>query len=68
MKLIDRSIAENLIVYLIENYPNNFCKIDLSLNIYNHIKKYYKYNKEGFEKFKKKYRGNRKNQKRYFKS
>ena len=54
LKLIDRSIAENLIVYPTENYPNNFCKIDLSLNIYNHIKKYYKYNKEGFEKFKKK--------------
>ena len=53
LKLIDRSIAENLIVYPTENYPNNFCKIDLSFNIYNDIKKYYKYNKEGFEKFEK---------------
>ena len=53
LKLIDRSIVENLIVYPTENYPNNFCKIDLSLNIYKDIKKYYKYNKEGFEKFEK---------------
>ena len=29
LKLIDRNIADNLIVYLIEKYPNYFKKINL---------------------------------------
>ena len=52
LKLIDRSIAESIIVYLIEKYPNYFKKLDLNLNIYSDLEKYYKNNKEKLEEFK----------------
>ena len=52
MKLIDRNIADNLIVYLIEKYPNYFKKINLNLNIYYDSEKYYKNNKEKLEEIK----------------
>jgi len=52
LKLIDRSIAENIIVFLIEKYPNYFKKLDLNLNMYTDLEKYYKNNKEQFEKIK----------------
>ena len=51
LKLIDRSMAENLIVYLIENYPNHFKKLELNLSIYADLKKYYKNDKGKFEEF-----------------
>ena len=49
LKLIDRSMAENLIIDLIENYPNNFKKMKLNLNIYSDLEKYYKNDKKKFE-------------------
>ena len=52
LKLIIRSIAESIIVYLIEKFPNNFKKIDLNLNIYADLEKYFKDNKDKFEKIK----------------
>ena len=52
LKLIDRSIAENIIVFLIEKYPNYFKRLTLNLNIYADLEKYYKNNKEKFEKIK----------------
>ena len=56
LKLIDRSIAENIIVYLIEKYPDNFKKIDLNLIIYADLEKYYKYEPDKFNKIKTEYR------------
>ena len=50
LKLIDRSMAENLIIDLIENYPNNFKKMKLNLNIYSDLEKYYKNDKKNLRK------------------
>lgn len=41
-KLLKRSISENIIRYLINNYPKNFQKIQLNLKIYNDIQENYK--------------------------
>ena len=51
LKLMDRSIAENIIVYLIEKFPKSFRKISLNLKIYNDIKNYYKNNNEKLAEF-----------------
>ena len=52
IKLIDRSIADNIIVYLIENFPNYFKKLDLNISMYADMEKYYKNDKEKFDKIK----------------
>lgn len=49
LKLIDRSLSENIIVYLIEKFHNNFKKIDLDLYTFTDIKRYYKNNPTKFE-------------------
>ena len=54
LKLMDRSIAENIIVYLINKFPLHFKNIDLNLNIYTDIKNYYKEQKDKLEEFEKK--------------
>ena len=51
LKLMDRSIAENIIVYLIDKFPNSFKKITLNLKIYNDVKNYYKNNNEKLVEF-----------------
>ena len=50
LKLINRSLADNIIVYLIENYPNKFQKIKFNLNIFADLQKYYKKEPEKFDK------------------
>ena len=52
LKLIDRSIAENIIKYLIQKYPQNFTKMELDLNIYNDLEKLYKNEQEKLNKIK----------------
>ena len=42
IKLLKRSISESIIRYLIDNYPQNFQKIQLNLKIYNDIQENYK--------------------------
>jgi len=42
IKLQKRSISESIIRYLIDNYPQNFQKIQLNLKIYNNIQENYK--------------------------
>ena len=38
LRLLDKSIANNILRYLVIEYPNHFQKIDCDLNIYNDIK------------------------------
>ena len=52
LKLINRNIAESIIVFLIEKYPNYFKKLTLNKNIYADLEQYYKNNKEQFETIK----------------
>ena len=52
LKLIDRSIAENIIAYLIENYHSYFKKLDLNLKVLSDLEKYYKNEPEKFNKIK----------------
>ena len=54
IKLVDRNIAENIIVYLIENFPNYFKKLDLNISMYVDMEKYYKNDKEKLDKIKSK--------------
>jgi hypothetical protein len=42
IKLLKRSISECIMRYLIDNYPQNFQKIQLNLKIYNDIQENYK--------------------------
>ena len=56
LKLIDRSMAESIIIYLIEKYPNNFYKFDLNLDIYADLEKYYKKEPEKLNKIKRDYK------------
>jgi len=53
IKLLDRSIANNILRYLIIKYPNYFQKINCDLNIYNDIKENYSNNKPLIEEFEK---------------
>ena len=53
IKLLDRSIANNILSYLIIRYPNYFQKITCGLDIYNNIKKNFSNNKTLFEEFEK---------------
>ena len=52
LKLMNRSIAESIIVFLIKRYPNYFKKLTLNKNIYADLEQYYKNNKEQFETIK----------------
>lgn len=52
LKLIDRSIAENIIIYLIQSYPQNFAKMEFNLNIYNDLEKFYKNEQDKLQKIK----------------
>lgn len=56
LKLIDRSIAENIIIYLIQKFPLSFAKIDFNLNIYNDLEKLYKNEQEKLNKIKSEYK------------
>ena len=51
-KLLKRRISENVIRYLIDNYPQNFQKIQLNLKIYNDIQENYKNKKNIINKMK----------------
>ena len=42
IKLLKQRISENIIRYFIDNYPQNFQKIQLNLKIYNDIQENYK--------------------------
>ena len=53
IKLLDRSIANNILSYLIIRYPNYFQKINCGLNIYNDIKENFSNNKPLIEEFEK---------------
>ena len=53
LKLIERSMAENILVYLINKHPDKLKTIDLNLNIYADLENYYKKDQEKFEKIKK---------------
>ena len=46
VKLLNRSIADNLIRFLVLEYPNNFKKVDLNFKIYNNIKEINKNDKK----------------------
>ena len=52
LKLIDRSIAESILIYIIEKYPSYFKKLDLNLEIYDDIEKYFKNEPEKFKRIK----------------
>ena len=52
LKLIDRSIAENIIVLLIEKFYRNFKTFDLNLNVLSDLEHYYKDEPEKFNKIK----------------
>ena len=56
IKLINRSIADNIIRYLVFSYPSNFKKIDLNSKIYNNIKEVYKDNQSVLQKLNTGYR------------
>ena len=53
IKLLDRSIANNILSYLIIRYPNYFQKINFDLYIYNDIKENFSSNKPLIEEFEK---------------
>ena len=51
LKLIYRSISQNIIAYLIKNYHGYFNKLDLNLQLFADIEKLYKNEHEKFKKF-----------------
>ena len=53
IKLINRSIADNIIRALIKNYPKKFCQINIDLNLYNDIKENFKGNADIIKNFEK---------------
>ena len=57
LKLIDRSIAESLIFYLIDKYSDKFKKINFNSNIFADLENYYKNDKTNFNIIKEKYKG-----------
>ena len=52
LKLMNRSISESILFYLIEKFPNNFRKINMNLKIYSDLEKYYKNEPEKYSKLK----------------
>lgn len=56
IKLINRSIADSLIRFLIEKYHDNFNKIDLNLSIYENLKDIYKKDPGTLEKIQKEHK------------
>jgi len=56
LKLIVRNIAEKIIIYLIQTYPQSFAKMNLNLNIYNDLEKIYKNEQDKLNKIKREYK------------